>query len=120
MKCFAMMLDLKDDPKVIRRYKIYHKRVWPEVVRALRVVGIRKMRIFLKGRHEFMYCEVPDNFNPKRDFWRYLQHHPRCQEWDNLMRTFQEPVPEAKTGEWWSMGELVFDLDWFTKKKTKK
>jgi hypothetical protein len=28
------------------------------------------------------------------------------------MRTLQERAPEAKSGEWWAMMELVFDLNW--------
>jgi len=33
MKTFAMTLNLKDDPKVIEKYKGYHRTVWPEVLK---------------------------------------------------------------------------------------
>ncbi len=111
MKCFAMTLNLKDDPRVIEQYKEYHRAVWPEVLAGLRGVGITRMKIFLHGRRLFMYLEASDGFELARDFPRYMEA-PRAREWDALMRQFQEPVPGAKAGEWWAAMEEVFDLDW--------
>lgn len=110
MKHFGLTLNLKDDPHIIEQYKAYHRQVWPEVTKSLRDVGITKMNIYLLGRRLFMTLETLDNFEPKRDFSRYLELQPRCKEWDKLMRTFQEPVLEAKPGEWWAMMEAVFEL----------
>ena len=112
MTVFAMTLNLKDDPQVIERYKEYHRAVWPEVKEGLRGIGITRMKIFLHGRRLFMYVEAREGFDPARDFQRYTESHPRAAEWDQLMRQFQEPVPGARPGEWWSMMEEVFDLDW--------
>jgi L-rhamnose mutarotase len=110
-KSFAMTLNLKDRASVIDRYKKYHLAVWPDVIEGLRSIGISKMNIFLVGRRLFMYFEAPDDFDIGSDFPRYMASG-RAKEWDDLMRTFQEPVPEAAKGAWWAeMGE-VFDLDW--------
>ena len=111
MKSFGMTLNLKDDPDVIDKYKEHHRAVWPEVIAALKGIGITRMDIFLKGRRLFMYLEAGDDFDPGRDFPRYMES-ARAREWDELMRTFQEPVPGAKPGEWWASMEKVFDLDW--------
>ena len=54
--------------------------------------------------------ETVDTFDIKRDFPRYLEEHPKCKEWDQLMRTFQEPVDEAQANEWWAEMEPVFEL----------
>ena len=111
MKSYGMTLNLRDDPAVIAKYKEYHRAVWPEVLAALRRIGISKMKIFLRGRRLFMYLEAHDAFDLHRDFPRYMERE-RAQEWDALMREYQEPVPEAASGEWWASMEEVFDLDW--------
>ena len=111
MKSYGMALDLKDDPEIIERYVEYHRAVWPDVLSGLRGLGISKMKIFLHGRRLFMYMETPDDFVLARDFGRYMDTG-RAREWDELMRTFQEPVPAAAPGEWWAEMREVFDVDW--------
>lgn len=108
---YALTLQLRDDPAAIERYRAEHRAAWPEVVRALRAVGVERMRIFLLGRRLFMWLEVEEGFDRERDFAR-LAEAPRYREWDELMRTLQEPVAEAREGEWWAELEEVFDLDW--------
>lgn len=110
MKSFAQTLDPKDDPDLIRAYRDYHRRVWPEVVADLRAIGITRMKIFLLGTRLFMYYEAPDGFDPARDYQRYAAS-PRCAEWDRLMRMFQRTAPGAKVEEWWAAMEQVFDLE---------
>lgn len=111
MKSFGMVLNLKDDASLIEDYKEYHRAVWPEVLGALRGIGIERMKIFLHGRNLFMFLETRDDFDLATDFPRYMDT-PRAKEWDELMSVFQEPVPGAKPGEWWVAMEEVFDIDW--------
>ena len=110
MKHFAFALNLKDDLQIIEEYKAYHRDVWPEVEQALKAIGITGMKIFLLGRRMFMYMQTVDGFDPDRDFSPYLDHHPRCKQWEQLMNTLQEKVPEAKENEWWARMEQVYDL----------
>ena len=110
MKSFGMALNLRDNPQAIEKYKEHHSNVWPEVEEALKSVGITAMKIFLIGRKLFMYMETVDDFEADRDFPKYLDKHPRCKEWDDLMCTFQEKVPEAKEDDWWATMEQVFEL----------
>jgi L-rhamnose mutarotase len=110
MKSFGMALNLKDDARAIEAYKLHHRNVWPEVETALKSVGITSMKIFLIGRKLFMVLETVDDFKPARDFPRYLEKHARCAEWDDLMRTYQEKIPEAGDREWWALMEQVYDL----------
>ncbi len=112
MKTYAQALDLKNDPQVLADYKKYHREVWPEVIAGLRQIGISKMKIFLAGNHLFMYFEAPDDFDPARDFMTYAQSE-KAQRWEALMRTFQQRLPIAQEGEWWTAMEEVFDIDWF-------
>ena len=52
-----------------------------------------------------------DEFNAERDFPTYVERNPKAAEWDALMRTFQQQVPQAREGEWWAEMEMVFDLE---------
>jgi L-rhamnose mutarotase len=111
MKEIAMTLNLKDDPQAMQAYRQHHAAVWPEVLEALQSVGVRNMRIWLWGRRLFMLVEAKSTFEPERDFARYLRLHPRCEEWEQLMGTFQEPLVGAMPGEKWLEMEQVFDLE---------
>ena len=109
MQSYGMTLMLKDDEKIVERYKEYHRKAWPEVVSRLRENGITQMRIYLLSRRMFMYMEAVYGFSPERDFPKLAQD-PRYREWDQLMRGLQQPAPEARAGEWWAPMEEVFDL----------
>lgn len=109
MKHWAQALDLVDDPALIAEYEQHHKRVWPEVLAALRRIGIQDMRIYRSGSRLFMTFSTGDGFDPARDYQTYA-NDPRCQEWDALMRRYQRPVPAAKPGEWWSPLVCVFEM----------
>jgi L-rhamnose mutarotase len=112
MKQYGRTLNLKDDPAIIRRYDEYHRNVWPEVERGLRSIGIESMLIWRLGRRLFMLMETADDFDPERDFARYMESDERIREWQALMETFQEPVAEAKPGEWWADMKLVYELNY--------
>ena len=110
MKHYGMTLQVKDDPATIESYVEHHQHVWPEVEAGLRSIGIEKMRIWLLGRRLFMHMETVDDFQPGRDFARYEAASRRAAEWQRLMESLQEPVPEAKPGEWWAAMHLVYEL----------
>ena len=111
MKAYGLTLNLKDDAQGIEPYKAYHREPWKQALDGLRAVGVEEMRIFLLGRHLFMYMETTDDFDPARDFARYVEDNPKAAEWDELMRTFQEPAADAAEGEWWAFMQPVFDLE---------
>jgi L-rhamnose mutarotase len=110
MKQIALTVNLRDDPDIVAAYRKYHAAVWPEVVLGLKSVGIIDMRIFALGRNLFMVASVTDEFDPDLDFKRYLSYDPRCAEWESLMSTMQEPVPEAPSGATWAEMELIFSM----------
>ena len=110
MKQLALTVNLVDNPDAISRYLNYHENIWPEVSEALLAVGIHQMRIWKKGRRLFMFIETDDAFDVETDFARYLDLDPRCQEWEDLMTTFQEPVTEAGPGEKWTVMDEIFHL----------
>ncbi len=110
MKQYGRTINLKDDPQTIERYLEHHRAIWPEVERGLESIGIQRMLIFKLGRQLFMFMETTDAFDPERDFPRYEASNPRNREWQELMASMQEPVPDARPGEWWAEMKLVFSL----------
>ena len=110
MKRYAQTINLKDDATVIKRYVEHHRAVWPEVERGLKAIGIERMLIWRLGRRLFMLMETADGFDPARDWPRYLESNARIREWQSLMESLQEPVSDAKPGEWWADMELVYAL----------
>ncbi len=110
MKTFGLTVNLKDDPQIISAYKAYHEKVWPEVISALKEIGVVDMKIWLKGRSLFMFLQVLDHVHPQKDLMKYIELHPKCKEWEELMGTFQEPVPAALDGEKWTYMEEIFEL----------
>ena len=109
MPTFGLTLALRDEPGTAERYRQEHRHVWPGVRAKLLEVGVERMDIFLSGRRLFMYLVTRDGVDPRVDFAR-LDEDPDSRAWDVLMRSLQEPVPEARPGEWWSTMEQVFEL----------
>ncbi|MGB6332823.1 MAG: L-rhamnose mutarotase, partial [Candidatus Sulfotelmatobacter sp.] len=54
---------LKDDPKLIAKYKRYHEKIWPEVTQSIKESGIEDMEIYLHGTRMFMIMEVNESFS---------------------------------------------------------
>ena len=50
VKSYAKTICLRDNPVHIAQYKRHHSNVWPEVLKALKEVGILRMKIFLIGK----------------------------------------------------------------------
>jgi L-rhamnose mutarotase len=109
MSLFALALNLKDDPRVIDQYVEHHRKVWPEVLAAIRAAGAQDIKIYLNGRHLFMLMSGPAGFDPDSAFADY-QHDPVVQRWEALMQTFQEQLPGSPPGRWWTPLKKIFDL----------
>ncbi len=107
---FCLTLDLKDDPKLIAEYKRYHEKIWPEITRSIQDSGIEDMEIYLLGTRMFMIMEVNDTFSFEAK-GQADRLNPKVQEWEKLMSTFQQLLPQTKPGEKWLLMERVFKLD---------
>ncbi len=109
MKRFCLALDLKDDPMLIEHYISHHKNVWPEVLESIRMSGIIKMEIYQVHARLFMVMEVTEDFSfGKKD--QADRSNPKVQEWEELMDTYQQRLPFAKSGEKWVLMEKIFEL----------
>jgi L-rhamnose mutarotase len=104
-------INLKDDPAVIEAYRQHHRAVWPEVQDSLRRIGVERMEIHLLGRRLVMLVEMRDGIDYRAAFEAHASSSQRVAEWERLMKSLQEPPPEAREGEWWAAMEPVFHLE---------
>ena len=104
----VLLVHLRDDPAAVAMYREHHQRVWPEVVESLRLAGVEQMEIHLLGRTAVMIVEVADGLDVQRVFASHRASSGRVAEWEELMRSLQEPSPDAGAGEWWARMEQVF------------
>jgi L-rhamnose mutarotase len=110
MKRHLLTLDLRDVEGVVEAYCSHHRSIWPEVARSLRAVGVEALSIYRLERRLVMVLDTVDGFDLASDFARHAASDPRCAEWEELMRTFQQPPPGARPGELWTLMEPVFHL----------
>lgn len=106
----ALLVHLRDDPAAIAAYREHHQQVWPEVVASLRRAGIERMDIHLLGRTAVMIVEIADGVDIGGAFAAHQAASPRVAEWERLMKSLQEPSPDAQPGEWWAQMTPVFRL----------
>jgi L-rhamnose mutarotase len=111
MSRHVMTVDLKDDPRGIAAYGRHHRRIWPEVRDSLRRVGVLRMDIYQLERRLVMVMDTKEGFDLKRSFAAHAASHPRCAEWEELMKAFQQAPPGARRGGLWTPMESIFHLE---------
>ena len=109
MKRFCLALDLKEDTKLIAEYEDYHKKVWPEIIKSIKVSGIEVLDIYRTGNRMFMIIDANEDFSFEKKSATDATN-PKVQEWEKLMWKFQQALPWAKTGEKWILMNKIFSL----------
>lgn len=105
MRRYGRILILK--PGMEARYKAYHRRVWPGVIKAARKAGIRNYSIYRYRRWLFAYFELPATITLEH-VGRALENQPVCRRWEKIMHRLQAKLPESGAGNWWVPMEEVF------------
>lgn len=105
----CLTLDLKDDASAIAEYDRYHAAVWPEVLAHLSATGIIDMTIWRRGTRLMMLIETETDFDMTRLVTRE-DSHPRVREWERLMATFQEALPDSQGEGLWQVMSETFNL----------
>lgn len=96
-------------PGKLEKYRAYHAKVWPEVLKTIRECNIRNYSIYFKNGYLFGYFEyVGEDF--EADMAK-MAADPKTQEWWDIMMPMQDPVENRAEGEWWSEMEEVFHTD---------
>ncbi|WBL23405.1 L-rhamnose mutarotase [Zunongwangia sp. HRR-M8] len=112
MKRYCLTCDLKDNKELIKKYKIHHEKnnVWPDVIESIKNPGILNMQIFLIHTRLFMIIDAEDCFSMKKKEQMDAENI-KVQEWEDLMKTFQQIPDFSKNGEKWVLMDKIFDLD---------
>ena len=109
MQQFALALDLKDDPHLIAEYEEYHRNVWPDVLAAIKHVGILEMKIFRTGNRMFMLMETTDEYD-EHSAAQYFKNDPKSCEWEILMDNFQQRIEGSPVDSKWVAMACCFQL----------
>lgn len=108
-KRYVLACDLKNNPELIKDYKEYHKKIWPEIKESILASGIHKMDIYNTGNRLFMSIEAGEGFSFEEKAKMDLQN-PKVQEWEKLLWKYQQAIPTAKPGEKWVLMDQIFEL----------
>jgi len=107
LRRYGMVIGLKSE--TCEKYIEHHAAVWPEVLKTIYECNIRNYTIFFKDNLLFAYFEyVGDNLDADM---AKMAADPKTQEWWEIMKPMQQPLPTRRDGEWWATMEEVFHTD---------
>ena len=106
----CLMLDLRDDPVLIKEYEARHRAIWPEVAAHMRAHGVINMQIYRLGTRLCMVMETDDARFDAQRMTRAEAANPRIAAWEELMWRFQASTPWTPPGRKWTEASLIFDL----------
>lgn len=96
--------NLVKDPEQQQKYLRYHAtqfQNWPEVAQGFCNASFQQLLVFRQGRQLVLVISIPhgaslDELNPKTSL-----NNPRVDDWNALMKQYQEGLPGTKPGEVW-------------------
>lgn len=96
--------NLVKEPKLQQEYLNYHAtqfKKWPQVSKGFCNANFQQLLVFKNGRQLMLVISIPkgeslDKLNPKT-----TENNPRVNEWNKLMKKYQEGIPGTKPGEVW-------------------
>ena len=109
MNKYCLALDLKDDPSLIAEYENHHLHIWPEILESIKRSGVEKMEIYRIQNRLFMIMEVSEDFSLEKKAITDAGN-AKVQEWEELMWTYQQALPNTLPGEKWVLMTRIFDL----------
>lgn len=104
---FASVIRLR--PEKEAEYRQLHAAVWPDVLAALRGVGVSNYSIFLRDGMLFSYMEYSG-----QDYaaaMAVIARDEATRRWWKLTDPCQEVLDTAEPGQQWVPAEEVFHLD---------
>ena len=107
MKRIGFLLKVKQDK--IAEYKEHHKKVWPEMLDALRRTGWHNYSLFLRDDGLlFGYFEAQESFQASLDG---MAHEAVNKRWQDFMAAYFEGLGGAHADQNMQELEKVFHLD---------
>lgn len=100
---------IKVKPEFLEKYKALHADPWPEVNEMIKKCNIENYSIYYRNGYLFSYFEYTGD-DYEADMQK-MAEDPMTQKWWKETDPCQEPVEDAKDGEWWAGLEEVYHLD---------
>ncbi len=102
--------DLVADSKMQEQYLKYHEnqfKDWPEVSKGFCNASFQQLLVYKNGRQLMLVISIPkgeslDKLNPKT-----TENNPRVDQWNQLMKRYQQGIEGTKPGETWVFLEQV-------------
>lgn len=94
---------VKDEGKQ-KEYLDYHAtqfEKWPEVARGFCNADFQQLRIFKKDRQLILVISIPKGANLTELNPRTTLNNPKVDDWNALMKQYQEGIPGTSPGEVW-------------------
>lgn len=103
-KHILLTANLVADKKKQQEYLRYHAtqfEQWPEVSKGFCNASFQQLLLFRNGRQLMLVISIPkeeelDNLNPKT-----TENNTRMNNWNNIMKQYQEGIAGTKPGETW-------------------
>ncbi|MEJ6981400.1 L-rhamnose mutarotase [Pedobacter sp. P351] len=106
--------NLVKDSLLQKEYLDYHAtqfKQWPEVSKGFCNANFQQLQVFKNAGQLMLIISIPkgaslDQLNPKTS-----ENNPRVNDWNNLMKKYQEGIEGTKAGETWVFLEKVKGLN---------
>lgn len=109
MQRFCLMLDLRNDPRLIEEYIEHHRNVWPEIKQSIRDTGVLDMQIYHAQGRLFMILDAGSEFTFERKA-RMDRDNPMVMKWEQLMARFQQVEAAEDPTQRWKPMQRIFQL----------
>ncbi len=104
--------DLVKDSLLQKEYLDYHAtqfKQWPEVSKGFCNADFQQLQVFKNGGQLMLIISIPrgaslDKLNPKT-----TENNPRVDDWNNLMKKYQQGIEGTKPGETWVFLDKVIE-----------
>ena len=96
--------NMVSDKKLQQKYLDYHAtqfEKWPEIAKGFCNANFQQLLLYRNGRQLILVISIPkgeslDKLNPKT-----TENNPRVDEWNKIMKKYQEGIEGTKKGETW-------------------
>ncbi|MEO7309948.1 MAG: L-rhamnose mutarotase [Chitinophagaceae bacterium] len=100
----VLTANLVADKKLQQEYVNHHAtqfQKWPEVAKGFCNASFQQLMVFRNGRQLMLIISIPkgetlDHLNPKTN-----ENNPRVDDWNKMMKKYQEGIEGTKPGETW-------------------
>ncbi len=107
LKRYGSVIRLREEQ--VEKYKALHRNVWPRIQEVISQSHMRNYSIFYKDGWLFSYFEYEgENYQQDMDL---MAADPTTQQWWELCKPCQMPLPGHPENQWWSVMEEVYHQD---------